>query len=208
MAKTGSNSDVYKHTRNKIREIQRTKGTGSTKALLANLRRGVGKDPGAYPELWGVLLEGMPDSLAGPDERIRSNAEKAVYNALTLFAMAQQSEDVDMVLKKGEGKTLGAAAGLMVREEPEAEERVLRRMKRIVSSNTLDELAVNVRSFVQLLKGKGLYLDFPMLAEDFYFFSIPEARERVRMKWARDLYQYIETKAKDQDSIKEGETDE
>ena len=80
------------------------------KAMLAKLRRGVGRAPGDLPELWGFFLEGQPgewESRGGPPSR----EEWAVYLALTLYALHQQGrstrEEDGNMHKKGE--SLGRA---------------------------------------------------------------------------------------------------
>ena len=60
------------------------------RAELAELRRGVGSQPGDLPALWGALLADMPEQLQGSNGP--SKAEWAVYTALTLFALHQQGE--------------------------------------------------------------------------------------------------------------------
>ena len=59
------------------------------RAELAELRRGVGRQPGDLPALWGALLADMPEQLQGSNGP--SKAEWAVYTALTLFALHQCS---------------------------------------------------------------------------------------------------------------------
>lgn len=52
------------------------------RAELAELRRGVGRQPGDLPALWGVVLADIPEQLQGSNGP--SKAEWAVYAALTL----------------------------------------------------------------------------------------------------------------------------
>lgn len=75
------------------------------RAELAELRRGVGRQPGDLPALWGALLADMPEQLQGSNGP--SKAEWAVYTALTLFALHQQGE-VGVSMNQP-GRTLGGA---------------------------------------------------------------------------------------------------
>ena len=75
------------------------------RAELAELRRGVGRQPGDLPALWGALLADMPEQLQGSNGP--SKAEWAVYKALTLFALHQQGEAG--VSMNQPGRTLGGA---------------------------------------------------------------------------------------------------
>ena len=76
------------------------------RAELAKLRRGIGHAPGELPDLWGGLLQGMPASFYGTNGP--SHEEWAVYLALTLYALHQQSNDT--VCMSQLGCTLGRAA--------------------------------------------------------------------------------------------------
>ena len=42
----------------KLRVLRENPDESGTKAYLAKMRKGVGKVPGADPELWGILFEG------------------------------------------------------------------------------------------------------------------------------------------------------
>ena len=68
------------------------------RARLAELRRGVGHQPGDLPALWGSFLQELPKELWGRETaagecREPSEAEWAVYLALTLYALHQQKLD-------------------------------------------------------------------------------------------------------------------
>lgn len=82
------------------------------RARLAELRRGVGHQPGDLPVLWGSFLQELPKELwgrktAAGECREPSEAEWAVYLALTLYALHQQGEENVSVNEKG--CTLGRA---------------------------------------------------------------------------------------------------
>lgn len=178
-------SEIYTYTASKIHELEKRSDTTGGKALLANLRRGIGKTPGELPELWGILLEQMPESFSEGSERKRSNAEKAIYHALTLYALSRQGNSETT---NASGVSLGKAAAQLAGADENRREAVLRRLKQILACKSVDELAVKLRSFIQLLKGEGITLDFARLAQDMYRYAYPEGRESVRMAWARDFY--------------------
>ena len=83
------------------------------RAELAELRRGVGRQPGDLPALWGALLADMPEQLQGSNGP--SKAEWAVYTALTLFALHQQGEAG--VSMNQPGRTLGGAVRQLAAEQ-------------------------------------------------------------------------------------------
>ena len=49
----------------KLRVLRENPDESGTKAYLAKMRKGVGKVPGADPELWGILFEDLPEELIG-----------------------------------------------------------------------------------------------------------------------------------------------
>ena len=65
------------------------------RAALANLRRGIGRAPGELPELWGSFLQEMPPEFFSRNGNPTA-AEWAIYLALTLFALHQQSQEKSM----------------------------------------------------------------------------------------------------------------
>ena len=76
------------------------------RARLAELRRGVGHQPGDLPALWGSFLQELPKELWGRETaagecREPSEAEWAVYLALTLYALHQQGEENGSMNEKG-----------------------------------------------------------------------------------------------------------
>ena len=56
-------SEVARFVAHRIGLIEHGSSPGDAKAELANLRRGLGKQPGELPELWGSFLEDIPGGL-------------------------------------------------------------------------------------------------------------------------------------------------
>lgn len=132
------------------------------RAELAELRRGVGRQPGDLPALWGALLADMPEQLQGSNGP--SKAEWAVYTALTLFALHQQGEAG--VSMNQPGRTLGGA----VRQLAE----------KTAAGQDWTESSV--------LRREEIPLDYPQLAEDLYQYQFVDGAPNVRLRWGRDLY--------------------
>ena len=156
------------------------------RARLAELRRGVGHQPGDLPALWGSFLQELPKELWGRETaagecREPSEAEWAVYLALTLYALNQQGEENVSMNEKG--CTLGRAVRLLAQNSAAAaqdwtESSVLRRFNALATA-------------VQLFRGNEpkLKLDYPRLAVELYRFQLPDQAANVRLQWGRDLYQ-------------------
>ena len=159
------------------------------RAELAKLRRGIGHAPGELPELWGGLLQGMPASFYGTNGP--SHEEWAVYLALTLYALHQQSNDTVCVSQPG--CTLGRAVRRLAEQtvasgQDWTESSVLRRFNALATADSMPEVSHHLRGMIQLLRREGIPLDYPQLAEDLYQYQFVDGAPNVRLRWGRDLY--------------------
>ena len=166
------------------------------RARLAELRRGVGHQPGDLPTLWGSFLQELPKELWGRETaaeecREPSEAEWAVYLALTLYALHQQGEENVSMNEKG--CTLGRAVRLLAQNSAAAaqdwtESSVLRRFNALATADSMPEVSHHLRGMIQLLRREGIPLDYPQLAEDLYQYQFVDGASNVRLRWGRDLY--------------------
>ena len=166
------------------------------RARLAELRRGVGHQPGDLPALWGSFLQELPKELWGRETaagecREPSEAEWAVYLALTLYALHQQGEENISMNEKG--CTLGRAVRLLAQNSAAAaqdwtESSVLRRFNALATADSMPEVSHHLRGMIQLLRREGIPLDYPQLAEDLYQYQFVDGAPNVRLRWGRDLY--------------------
>ena len=164
---------------------------GSSKAQLAQLRRGVGKRPGELPELWGIFLRNMPEELMGKEGR-PSYAEWAIYTALTLFALHQQGHSEPMHAE-GEENRLGRAVKKLAHGEEE-EENVRRKFSITARSDDMEELSYHLKTLVRMLGSNDIKLDYEDLAKDLYRFQFENDTDQVRLKWGQDFYRFVGTK--------------
>ena len=133
------------------------------RARLAELRRGVGHQPGDLPALWGSFLQELPKELWGRETaagecREPSEAEWAVYLALTLYALHQQGEENVSMNEKG--CTLGRAVRLLAQNSATAaqdwtESSVLRRFNTLATADSMPEVSHYLRGMVQLFRGQA-----------------------------------------------------
>ena len=163
---------------------------GSSKAQLAQLRRGVGKRPGELPELWGIFLRNMPEELMGKEGR-PSYAEWAIYTALTLFALHQQGHSEPMHAE-GEENRLGRAVKKLAHGEEE-EENVRRKFSIAARSDDMEELSYHLKTLVRMLGSNDIKLDYEDLAKDLYRFQFENDTDQVRLKWGQDFYRSFKT---------------
>ncbi|MBQ8514158.1 MAG: type I-E CRISPR-associated protein Cse2/CasB [Ruminococcus sp.] len=175
------------YTASQIRDLLRNRDTNGGRAMLANLRRGIGKIPGEMPELWGIFLGGLDDALYGRNGN-PSFAEWAVYLSLTLFALHQQGSAEAVHQEK---ISLGnAAAELIDRSKNEDEERsrIMRRFGPVITASDMQELSHHLRGMIQLFKANNVHLDYVQLAGDLFDFQYPDSRRKVQLRWGEDFY--------------------
>lgn len=154
------------------------------RAELANLRRGAGKKPGDLPELWGTILQNMPEEFYGKNGEA-SKEEWAVYTVLTTFAVHQQGHSQNEWMSTD--CPFGSAVRKLAPNDDELE-RVLRRFNAFATSADIEEASHYLRGLAQLLRGADMPFDYPALAADLYYFQFPEFAPKVRLKWGQDFY--------------------
>lgn len=196
---------VGKQTISRIEYLQNIEYEGRQRALLANLRRGVGREPGDIPGLWGMLLDDLPKSLQGPGkDGGPSDAERSIYTALTLFAVHQQGKDLLTEMMHVQGQGLGRAVSCLVETQAaqggksdaktlqqrreDARETVAHRFNRIATAADIRELAQHLRGMVQMLRREDIALDYGQLASDLYQYQDVKLAPSVRLRWGRDFY--------------------
>jgi CRISPR system Cascade subunit CasB len=165
--------------------------TAATRAALAKLRRGLGKEPGSQADLWPYTLQGL-DALNPyyfSKDGTPTSAEWATHLAMTLFALHQQSSEPKKDPMHRAGVSLGAAVRQLVNcRGPMAENAIKRRLDALMTADSIDELSRHLRSMVQLLRAEGIALDYARLAEDIHQFQDTAQRNRVRLRWGQDYY--------------------
>lgn len=175
-----------------VQDLLKHRDTGGGRAKLANLRRGIGKIPGEIPELWGVFLNGLDETLYGQNG-IPSPAEWAVYLSLTMFALHQQGSAEPV---QQENMSLGnAAAGLIdgSKNEDEERNRIMQRFGAVITASDMPELSHHLRGMIQLFKAKNVHLDYIQLAGDLLDFQYESSRRKVQLRWGQDFYSYAKS---------------
>jgi CRISPR system Cascade subunit CasB len=156
-------------------------------AALAQLRRGAGKLPQDVPELWGVTGTERLFTDRDLSEREAERAEAALFLAVTLYALHQQS-------RPGQGMhRAGVELGEAVRRLMPAgviEETIRRRFVRVGGATTREALAYRLREIISLLRGESIPLDYARLASQLYQAQLPEGMRQVRQRWGRSFHAY------------------
>lgn len=187
---------IRKLTQQKIERLLPETETPWSRATLAKLRRGIGKQPGELPELFEIVLGDVPEKLYGKGDRT-SYSVWALYTALTLFALHQQGKTRPMSASgngenKSAGNSLGAAVGYLVKQDRDREPAIKRRFDAVITANEFTEFAHHARGLIQLLKAGDIALDYPRFAEDLYWYQFDGTKNRVRLRWGEDYYRVLQ----------------
>ena len=180
------------HVRQRLAWIAKNHQSSSVKALLARLRRGVGKPPGSHPDLWDVTLSGLPEPLLSKNDE-PTYGEWAVHNALTLYATHQQGQDLSRQNVDRAGVSVGDAARNLIAPDRSNEEAVRRRFHALALADSPESLAWHMRSLIQLMRANNLGLDYAKLTEDFYWYQFMERRDGIRLRWGQDFCRFSTT---------------
>ena len=187
----GRKAEIETFVGRKIYILQAEADLSSGKAMLANLRRGVGREPGDLPQLFGILLSDMPEDFWSKSGTA-TKEEWACYTALTLYALHQQGYDAkSQHMHTDEGVSLGKAMYKLAASydgDPNAEQRVVQKMRILATSADVKELSHHLRGIVQLLKANGISLNYKRLAGDLYEMQFPDGKRKVCLRWGQDFY--------------------
>ena len=180
--------DVGKAVDNKVRWLQNhylnedSRDHAKARAWLAKLRRGVNKDPGAVPELWPMILEGIPLlPMVGDDT---SPQEYSAHTALTLYAVHQQSRTEPMHQPR---HFLGAAVQRLTLEAP-SKDAVMRRFQALCTATEIAEIMHHARGLIRQLRQHRLGLDYGRFADELVWLQDSELAGKVRRRWGRDFH--------------------
>lgn len=174
------------------KKLERFKALPDNKcrAELAELRRGVGRVPGELPELFGTLLDELPEELYGENGE-PSRAEWAIYIALTMFALHQQGHSIATECMYADTMHFGKAVRQLSPMNDDSNEelnRIRARFNTIATSSDIRELSNHLRGMIRLLSGAGIPLDYVSLAWDLFEYTSTATVSRVRLRWGQDFY--------------------
>lgn len=185
-------NEIEKYVSGKINRMQALSDTGNGKAYMAELRKGVGKEPGELPILFGTLLEDMPEDFMSKDG-IPTKEEWACYVALTLFAWHQQGKDLKTdCMHTGDPISVGAAFRKLKLKsdsnDANAEERILKKLQIIITAMDVNGFSQHLRSMVKMLAQNNIRLNYALLATDIYEWQFQDSRDAFNLRWGQDFY--------------------
>ncbi|WP_453985505.1 type I-E CRISPR-associated protein Cse2/CasB [Brevibacterium casei] len=167
-------------------------GSPDARAVLAQLRAATTGDPGAA---WGISEYLLPERELKPN-MLRSGyryadsadfAETAIHIAMTSYASMQQARSEPMHVDK---RSLGTASRLLggSADEPMDQGKVWQRLSKLAQAQSVSGLRWQLRGMISLLKRRGIGMDFGQLANDLYFWQMPERRVGVQRTWSRAFF--------------------
>lgn len=156
-------------------------------ATLAKIRRGAGKTIEEVPELVGLTIDhDFYETFDVHDPRT-PHAEAAVHEALTLYALHQQSKRESGMHKRGRG--FGAAVRRLM-PAGDIDEPLRKRFVQAQTASSRSTRLDRLRGIVQLLRTEDVPLDYGLLADQLFDTRTAAGAERVRRTWGRDFQAY------------------
>ena len=200
MSKTDHTKAVVAHAMRRIRQIDAGMSGGSASAAarqLAVLRHGLGDYPGSRPDAWNVAFDGCPEELLGYGTE-PSDAERAIYLVLTLYAMHRQGQSSPMHSDKA---TLGGGARQIAAasEATGGTPKMPTSFASLVTADSVDEMEHHLRQTVLRLRAKGIRINYATLARQVFWFANPYRRDGIRLEWSREYTRF----AKESESAEE-----
>lgn len=83
--------------------------------------------------------------------------------------------------------------------DPNAEQRMVQKLRTLATSADMKELSYHLRGIVQLLKSNSISLNYKKLAGDLYEMQFPEGKKRVCLRWGQDFFGGISKRDKSED---------
>ncbi|ASW55532.1 type I-E CRISPR-associated protein Cse2/CasB [Plantactinospora sp. KBS50] len=152
---------------------------------LARLRRGLGRAPGFDFGLERYLQ--VPEDLLGyrpADDTQATDSEHAVHDAVTLYALHQQSRRERMHVA---GRGLGQALADLVRRSA-GPDGVRRRFAALGTASTYPESIYHLRSLTTMLREQQIPLDYGLLADDLRLLRGLDGPAKVQAIWGREFF--------------------
>jgi len=154
-------------------------------SALARLRRGVAREPGFDYTLESYLW--VPDELLGrrpTGDTKAADSEYAVHDAVTLYALHQQSRQERMHV---DGSGLGVAVARLV-HAVDGPDGVRRRFAALGTASSYPEGIYHLRSLVTMLRQHQIPMDYGLLADDLRILRQPTRRASIQATWGREFF--------------------
>lgn len=187
--KQKNNPTIYQIISRIIGQLSKSLDTSTGKAILANLRNSIGKDPSETIEIWPIMLENMPDEFLGSDGNLTAE-EKAILNTLQLYALYQQGRPESVAIDKEINKWENMGTSFSNLREDDNRVSADRRFNTMVTSTTYDEIFYHLKQMFGLLKSRSkgqVKVNFSKLSQDLFWFILGY-EDNIKIAWSREYY--------------------
>jgi len=186
-----TNNIIYGYVKGKINLLDND--DAHSKALLAKLRRGIGKHPGTLPDVWEITLADLPETARSRDNE-PSYEEWAVYTALTLYASHRQGKSNSM---SEEDCKFGTAVARLVTPDRNNLDAVKKRFDAMITAVDFTELAYHARGLIGQMKAKDIKFNYPDFAKALHSYQYEGKKNQVRLHWGEDFYSELNNSNKE-----------
>jgi CRISPR system Cascade subunit CasB len=171
-------------------------------AVLARMRRGIGREPGFDYTLERYLV--LPELLLDKPGDAATDEEHAKHVAVTLYALHQQSQRTPM---HADHRGLGLAVADLV-EASDSRDGVRRRFAALGTAATFTEAQQHLRGLIVMLREHRIPIDYGLLADDLRTLRTPGGRARIQAVWGREFFRSRAPKAEKDTTTDTTDTEE
>lgn len=189
MTENNNRVTAYAVVQKIIFALNKQSETGNISGTLAVLRRSIGKNYEEASDVWPILIPFMPDEFIGTGNP--TYEEKAVYNAMQLYALGQQGSK--KIENDKNSRNMGSSLRALRMDNSVSLDR---RFRSLITTSSYDEFVHQLQQLYKLGKSKGnLKVNFPKLADDLFWYQTGKGK-LIRLSWAKEYF-----KAKPNDTI-------
>ncbi|WP_179394521.1 type I-E CRISPR-associated protein Cse2/CasB [Lacticaseibacillus absianus] len=167
------------------------------KAILASLRGAASFSSPKAQKFWPLVMQRLPEKLLSRDGT-PTPAENAVYAAVRLYALHQQSNTACVYAPASRGTTDADATGVpfftavaRLKRDPKRVVAVDRRTQQALAMTQFGAVMNALTHLVGMVRANqpGVQIDYGRLGQDLYWFQrgYREAAQ-VRLIWGQDFY--------------------
>lgn len=188
-------SDVYLVAGEIISRIEHMGNESSRKAILANIRKSIGKELIEMTDIWKILFENLPEDFLGTGGKATFE-ENAIISILQIYAISMQGSKSSDDTEEKLGNMGQSLSTLRTIGDCEP---IDQRFNTMVTSSSYEEFTYHLRSLIKILKSKSIVkIDYSKLAKDLFLYQSGFEKE-IKLQWARSFYKKINVKKQEEE---------
>lgn len=188
-------SDVYLVAGEIISRIDHMGNESSRKAILANIRKSIGKELTDMTDIWKILFENLPEDFLGTTGKATFE-ENAIISTLQIYAISMQGSKSSYDTEEKLGNMGQSLSILRIIGDCEP---IDQRFNTMVTSSNYEEFTYHLRSLIKILKSKSIVkIDYSKLAKDLFLYQSGFEKE-IKLQWARSFYKKINVKKQEEE---------